>query len=88
MLHLANGDTVNGKLANPAGRLAALLAKGVGDEALIEEAYLRCLARPPRPAERAPLLETFRAAGSAGRREAAEDLFWALLTSREFLFQH
>ena len=39
-------------------------------------------------AERAPLLETFRAAGSAGRREAAEDLFWALLTSREFLFQH
>jgi len=88
VLHLANGDTVNGKLANPAGRLATLLAKGVSDEALIEEAYLRCLARPPRPAERVPLLETFRLAGSAGRREAAEDLFWALLTSREFLFQH
>jgi hypothetical protein len=25
---------------------------------------------------------------TAGRREALEDVFWAVLTSREFLFNH
>jgi hypothetical protein len=88
VLHLSNGNTVNGKLASPDGRLARLLAEEKDDGRLVEEAYVRCLARPPRAAEKAALMAQFAAAGPDGRREVAEDLFWSLLTSREFLFQH
>jgi hypothetical protein len=88
VLHLSNGNTVNGKLASTEGWLARRLAEEKDDGRLVEEAYLRCLARPPRAAERAALAAQFAAAGPEGRREVAEDLFWSLLTSREFLFQH
>ena len=34
------------------------------------------------------LLAMLGSAGADERRAAVEDLFWALMTSREFLFQH
>jgi len=88
VLHLSNGNTVNGKLASPEGRLARMLSEIADDGRLVEEAYLLCLSRPPRPAEKAALAAQLAAAGTSGRNEVAEDLLWSLLTSREFLFQH
>jgi hypothetical protein len=88
VLHLSNGNTVNGKLASPEGRLARMVSEIADDGRLVEEAYLLCLSRPPRPAEKAALAAQLAAAGPSGRREVAEDLMWSLLTSREFLFQH
>lgn len=85
-LHLSNGSTLNAKLASSKGRLAESLE---GDPArLIDEAWMRCLSRTPTAEERDRFLAMFREAGDGGRREVMEDLYWSLLTSREFLFQH
>lgn len=86
VLHLSNGRTINGKLASKDGRIAKLLAQKLPPSELITQAYKLCLSRPPTEKEMSaflPILES-----EATRRETLEDLFWSLLTSREFLFQH
>ena len=87
MLHIANGDTLNEKLKSRANRLATLLAGKLTDAQLVEEAFLLTLARTPRPAELKHATEIL-AGADDGRREALEDLFWALLSTKEFLFNH
>ena len=57
------------------------------DEEIIEETYL--LASPPAERWRTErLIAMFDSTPEKERRAAIEDLFWALMTSREFLFQH
>ena len=46
------------------------------------------LSRPPSDGERERLIAMFDSTPEKERRTAIEDLFWALMTSREFLFQH
>lgn len=88
-LHLANGDTLNQKLGEKNNRLARLLGAGLGDEALVDEVYLTCLSRPPTSGEQEGMLKVMRAApGGEERRAALEDVFWGLMSSREFLFNH
>ena len=87
-LHLSNGSTVNDKLSAPAGRLARLLREEADADRLITEAYSVALSRAPRETERKAYLQLFQEAGPAQRTSVAEDLFWSILTSREFLFQH
>jgi hypothetical protein len=88
VLHLANGTTVNDKLAAKAGWVTQLLATDPKPEVIVEEAWLRTLSRPPREAEKKQFVELLQEAESAQRRELVEDLYWSLLTSREFLFRH
>jgi len=89
VLHLSNGDMLNRRLQEDNSRVTYLLKSGMSDEELIDNAYLWCLARHPTPREREGFLELLQESQSAGEtREATEDLFWALMTSREFLFQH
>ncbi len=88
VLHIANGDTVNSKLKESKNRIGVLLEARTANGDLIDQAYLVALARRPTEAEKAPLLEALEEAGDADRREAVEDLFWAILSSREFLFNH
>ncbi|MCS6851917.1 MAG: DUF1553 domain-containing protein [Gemmataceae bacterium] len=88
VLHLSNGDTINQKLSSKECRIGRLVAQNVPDEDVIEEAYLSALSRFPTPEEKARLLEEFRRAPPAERRAVIEDLYWGILTSREFLFQH
>jgi hypothetical protein len=87
VLHLSNGTTLNEKLAKPGGLIDTWLAEPRSDAALIEEGYLASLSRQPTPRERDGFAAIL--AGSTGpeRRVALEDFMWALLTSREFLFQ-
>ena len=97
-LHLANGDTVNQKLRAPGGLVDQLLDSGAEDEEVIREAYLAALSRLPTVSERQKLLEALadapddplapEAERRAVRRPALEDLLWAVLTSKEFLFNH
>jgi hypothetical protein len=60
------------------------------DEATPEQAldrlYVRCLSRYPTESERAELLASVAAAPSP--KEGLEDIFWAILNSREFVFNH
>ena len=94
-LHLSNGNTINDRLSNPTGHLTALLEMFPNNDQLVDQAFLATLSRRPTPSEHATHLAALNDASlqpgakpTNARREAAEDMFWALLTSREFLFQH
>ncbi|MBX7167109.1 MAG: DUF1549 and DUF1553 domain-containing protein [Pirellulales bacterium] len=87
-LHMTNGDAINQKLRTAGNRIEQLLAAHTPDEQLIEEAFLAALARRPSDEERGRLLEIFAATPDAERRAAVEDLYWGLLSSKEFLFNH
>jgi len=87
-LHLSNGETINQKLAAEGSVARRLVDSGMSDEAVVEEAYLSTLSRRPTPREREGFLEMLGDAKGKEKRTAVEDLFWALMTSREFLFQH
>ena len=85
VLHLANGDTVNQKLKSAGSVVEQALKSNASDEQVIENAYLAALCRRPTDAEKAALLKVLGDAG-ANRREVIEDLYWSLLSSKEFLF--
>ena len=87
-LHLANGTTLNDKLAAPIGFVSSLLLNPKDDVAVVNTAFLRCLGRPPRAPEKDAYLQLLSSVAEVDRRASVEDLFWSLLTSREFLFQH
>lgn len=88
VLHLANGDTLLEKLSAEKSRPAALVASGLPDYRAIEEVYLAALARYPTDEEMNALLDVLTGTPVGKRQTAIEDLFWSVLSSREFLFQH
>lgn len=88
VLHLANGDTLNGKLRATGNRIDQWLAAGASDAAIAEELYLLALSRLPTAREQAQFAEILGPTPAAERRQALEDLCWSVLTSREFLFNH
>jgi len=85
-MHLMNGDLLNRKIADPAGRVQKLTAGKGPSAAAVEELYLATLSRPPTPAEAAKAAGWLESA--ANKREGLQDLMWVLLNSREFLFNH
>jgi hypothetical protein len=86
-LHLMNAPEINDKI-RARGGVARRLADGKGGEdAVVLELYLTCLARPPRPEEKAAMGALFSQAGK-DRRGAVEDALWALMNTREFVYNH
>jgi len=88
VLHLANGKTLLGKLEAKEGRIAKLIADNADADRIGEELFLSALSRLPTTTEQAALVAAFSEAPADDRRAVLEDLFWSVLTSREFLFQH
>ncbi len=88
VLHLSNGDAVNDKLRNEKGRIKKLMDADLPTETMIDQAFLWCLCRYPTEQERASYLDIFEETEPNQLRTATEDLFWSLMTCREFLFQH
>ena len=86
VLHLSNGNTLNNNLRNNQSCVNTLITQS--NDAIIEDTYLLCLSRRPSDSERKRLQNIFEVAPETERRGVVEDLFWALMTSREFLFQH
>ncbi len=88
VLHISNGDTINDKLAAKGNRLEQMLAEGSSNEAIIEEAYLAALSRLPTDEERTKLSAALAEAPADQRRAVVEDLYWSILSSKEFMFNH
>jgi hypothetical protein len=88
VLHISNGDTINQKLEAKGNRLERLLAANMTDEQIVEEAYLAALSRFPTEAEKDKLAKMLAEAPAAEKRATIEDLFWSILSSKEFLFNH
>ncbi|MEX0669538.1 MAG: DUF1549 domain-containing protein [Pirellulales bacterium] len=90
-LHLLNGDTTQQKIRQ-GGVVKQLLDKKMTPEQVIEELYLRTLTRRPTEKEMRGLLDIIEGDASAktpaGILETLEDGFWAILNSREFVFNH
>ncbi len=86
-LHLANGDTLNEKLNAEGGCVDQAMA-GADAAEIVDRAYLLCLSRRPTEKERRGMTKMLSETPDKEKRAAVEDLFWALMTSREFLFQH
>ncbi|HTM48397.1 MAG TPA: DUF1549 domain-containing protein [Bryobacteraceae bacterium] len=96
-LHVINGDTLNKKLSDPNGYAALALKLGLSDAKILDHLYLSAYARYPTEAERKATADALKASrlvkGSAevqrdARQKALEDMMWALLTSKEFLFNY
>lgn len=88
VLHLTNGKTIQDKLESPEGRISSLMQSGTPTETIIETLYLAAFSRFPHDNERERLSKLFAEASVDERRSVVEDLFWSVLTSKEFLFQH
>jgi hypothetical protein len=88
-LHVNNGTTLNDKLRDKDSRIEAWLKEGRSDEETVRRLYLLALCRSPTSAEMARFTSILASAvgdKQSTRREALEDAFWAVLTSKEFLF--
>jgi hypothetical protein len=84
-LHLVNGESVGGKIAS--GKLIKTwLGEKLSNEQILDKLFIRCLSRKPTAEEREKLLNVVE---TADKPETGwEDVFWAVLNSREFIFNH
>jgi hypothetical protein len=84
-LHLLNGDTTTARISQ--GNLVGKrLAEKKAPAQIIEELYVRCLSRKPTAKEAAKLKALVDE--EKDKKQALEDVFWSLLNSREFMFNH
>ena len=96
-LHVINGDTLNLMLKAEGGAIEMFLKLGLSNRKILDHLYLSALSRPPSEAEAATLLAVLDEAQREtakdplerdSRQKPIEDLMWALLTGKEFLFNH
>lgn len=88
VLHLTNGKTIQEKIESKEGRVAQLFDKASSPAEIIEAAYLSALARRPTKEEQSKVIAVLEQTADSEKRQVIEDLFWSILTSKEFLFQH
>jgi hypothetical protein len=86
-LHLMNGDTVGPKIQQ-GGLVAKMLQEKKSPPQIVEAVYVRCLSRAPTPAELKKLTDAVAAVPANEKQKALEDVFWAVMNSREFMFNH
>jgi len=83
-LNLVNGRTISDAIADPGGRIAKAMIAGASDKTLIEELYLATMSRVPTPVELDKGITYLRSGSSRAAR--AQDLLWALVNSKAFLY--
>ncbi len=97
VLHLINGETLNGKLRAAGGTVDMLVKLGLTNDQVVEYLYLAAFSRYPTAAERRRPLDDLEKANAKqrlnwdaaeARRRVFQDLLWAMLTSKEFIFDY
>lgn len=83
-LHLLNGDLINSRVTDPAGRLHQQIAKGSSDEEIVRDFYRRAFSRPVSDNELAFWKERLADNNSQEHVRKLEDFVWSLLNSRLF----
>lgn len=83
-LHLINGDTILKKLQRSTV-ISDALKTGKSPSEIIDILFVRTLARKPISREREAF---YKVAGDSPKTSDYNNLWWALLNSTEFLFQH
>lgn len=84
-LHLLNGSTVNTKVARAKWLQEMIKAKAKPAD-VVNEIYWRCLSRPANKEEQAKLKEFF--TDPKEYTNSYYDIFWAVMNSKEFFFNH
>jgi hypothetical protein len=84
-LHLLNGDATTQKI-QAGGLIVRRINEKKAPKEIIEELYLRCVSRKPTSKETAKLEELVNQ--NPNKQQGLEDVFWALLNTREFMFNH
>ncbi|TWU31785.1 DUF1549 and DUF1553 domain-containing protein [Novipirellula artificiosorum] len=85
-LHLLNGNSVSNKIQQGKVVQRWMKEEGLSNDQVIERIFVRCLTRQPTSEEREQLLAELPAEGDPAT--ALMDVFWAVLNSREFAFNH
>ncbi|MDA1049029.1 MAG: DUF1553 domain-containing protein [Planctomycetota bacterium] len=83
-LHTLNGDTLASKITDKNGRLMKLIADKKEHHEIVEQLYLATLSRLPTEDELAASRSFL--ADYLTPQECYEDLVWALMNSKQFLF--
>jgi len=84
-LHLMNAPALQKKVVSDEGYAAQLAASDKPPAEIVEELYLTMYSRFPTTEESTAVVEAFQQ--NASRRQATEDLLWAMLNTPEFLFK-
>jgi hypothetical protein len=82
-LNLVNGKTISDAVADSKGRVAKLILSGKSDAAIVDDLYLAALSRLPTVEERQRGVAYL---SNPGRGSRVQDLLWALLNSKAFLY--
>jgi hypothetical protein len=86
-LHLLNSPEINAKLTSRSGTTRRLADSARSPDEILDEIFLATLSRFPLASERILTKQAFDAAGSK-RQQAAEDILWAILNTKEFLYNN
>jgi hypothetical protein len=86
-LYLLNSSDLETRIER-SPRLAAVARQGRNAGGAIRAIYLLVLSRPPTAAEVAAVTQYAREAGTRNPKQIPDDLVWALLNSKEFLYAH
>jgi len=84
-LNLINGKTISDAVADAKGRIATGILAGKTNEAMVEDLYLSTLSRPPSKAE---IENGIKYLSGGARATRAQDMLWALLNSKGFLYSY
>ncbi|MFN9719373.1 MAG: DUF1549 domain-containing protein [Planctomycetota bacterium] len=85
-LQLINGPTVHNKLRSDSGSVHQWIVQGKTDAEIIDLLYLTALSRPALAEEQQTAQNHIKS--NEDRTRAIEDVAWAVINSKEFLFQH